>query len=86
MQAQFELFRPSLDKFGRSVFWKLRERASRRRLFPDAPLCTYMAFDITMYDGQNVMDLPLVMRKELLADILAPLPPQARHVREGLRR
>jgi bifunctional non-homologous end joining protein LigD len=63
-----------LDKFGRSDFWKLRERASRRRLFPDAPLCTYMAFDITMYDGQDVMDLPLVMRKEILADILAPLP------------
>lgn len=63
-----------LDQYGRSDFWKLRERASRRRWYPGAPHCTYMAFDMMMCNGQDVMDLPLVMRKELLAELLAPLP------------
>jgi len=63
-----------LDEYGRSDFWQLRERASRKRWYPGASECTYMAFDIMMCDGQDVMDLPLVMRKELLADLLAPVP------------
>lgn len=63
-----------LDEYGRSDFWKLRERASRRRWYPGAAQCTYMAFDLLMFEGRDVMELPLVMRKELLADLLAPLP------------
>lgn len=63
-----------LDEHGRSQFWPMKERASRRRWYEGAPLCTYMAFDITMYDGKDVMGLPLMMRKELLSQLLAPLP------------
>ena len=63
-----------LDEFGRSDFWTLRERASRRRWYPGAPHCTYLPFDILMFNGRDVRELPLVMRKELLADLLAPLP------------
>lgn len=63
-----------LDQYGRSDFHRLKERASKRRWYPGAPQCTYMAFDIMLCDGRNVMELPLVMRKELLADLLAPLP------------
>lgn len=63
-----------LDDVGRSDFHALRARASRRRWYPGAPQCTYMAFDIMVCDGHDVMPLPLTMRKELLADLLAPLP------------
>lgn len=63
-----------LDEYGRSQFQPMKERASRRRWYPGAPLCTYMAFDITMFEGEDVMGLPLMMRKELLAELLAPLP------------
>lgn len=63
-----------LDEYGRSDFWKMRERASRRRWYSGAPQCTYMSFDIMVYDGKDVMDMPLLMRKELLSDLLAQLP------------
>lgn len=62
-----------LDEYGRSDFWKLRERANRRRWYPGAPQCTFMAFDLMMVDGLDVKNLPLVMRKDLLAELLAPL-------------
>lgn len=63
-----------LDKFGRSEFWPMKQRASRQRWYPGAPLCTYLAFDMTVCDGHDITDLPLVMRKELLEEVLAPLP------------
>lgn len=55
-----------LDKLGRSDFWKLRERASLRRWHPGAPQATFMAFDLLMVDGRDVMELPLVMRRSCL--------------------
>lgn len=63
-----------LDELGRSDFWALRARASRRRWYPGAAQCTYMAFDIIMCDGVDVMQMPLNMRKDLLQDLLSPLP------------
>jgi len=61
-----------LDDLGRSQFQALRERASRRRWYPGARPCTYVAFDLLMLDGIDTREMPLGMRKELLAELLAP--------------
>lgn len=63
-----------IDAQGRSDFQAMRARSTRQRWYPGAPRCTFMAFDALMVDGQNVMHLPLLMRKELLAQLLKPMP------------
>lgn len=61
-----------LDDLGRSQFQALRERAARRRWYPGARPCTYVAFDLLMLDGIDTREMPLGMRKDLLAELLAP--------------
>ena len=45
-----------------------------------------MAFDMSMCDGSDITDLPLVMRKELFADVLAPSAGARKRVFENFRR
>lgn len=61
-----------LDAGGRSDFNALHQRARRRR-FSDGDVCvTFCAFDVLVFNGRNVMVLPLIRRKRLLEEILAP--------------
>lgn len=62
-----------LDDIGRSDFERLQARARRRRWVPGADPVTLCAFDLLYLDGRNVMALPLVERKAMLAHLLAPL-------------
>lgn len=62
-----------LDEIGRSDFERLQARARRRRWVPNGDQVTYCAFDLLYLDGRNVMALPLVERKAMLAQLLAPL-------------
>lgn len=72
-----------LDGAGRSDFDALHGRARRRRLCDGDVLVTFCAFDLLVFEGRDVMALPLLRRKTLLQDLLAPGLPTvlfARHV------
>jgi bifunctional non-homologous end joining protein LigD len=62
-----------LDSIGRSDFERLQARARRRRWVPGADPVTFCAFDLLYLDGRSVMALPLVERKAMLEQLLAPL-------------
>jgi bifunctional non-homologous end joining protein LigD len=62
-----------LDEIGRSDFERLQARARRRRWVPGADPVTFCAFDLLYLDGRNVMALPMVERKAMLRQLLAPL-------------
>jgi bifunctional non-homologous end joining protein LigD len=62
-----------LDEVGRSDFERLQARPRRRRWVPGADPVTFCAFDLLYLDGRNVMARPLVERKAMLAQLLAPL-------------
>jgi len=62
-----------LDDIGRSDFEKLQARARRRRWVPGADQVTFCAFDLLYRDGRSVMALPLMERKAMLQQLLAPL-------------
>jgi len=59
-----------LREDGTSDFNLFQERARRRRWYPGAPQVTYAIFDILVYNGRRVMNLPLVRRKALLSELL----------------
>lgn len=63
-----------LDDVGRSDFERLHARARRRRWYTGADQVTLMAFDLLVYNGRDVMALPLAERKALLSQLLAKLP------------
>jgi bifunctional non-homologous end joining protein LigD len=65
-----------LDAIGRSDFNRLQDRARRRRRAPGSDPVTLCAFDLLVVDGRNVMALPLVERKAMLQQLLAPLKPR----------
>jgi bifunctional non-homologous end joining protein LigD len=62
-----------LDEIGRSDFERLQARARRRRWVPGADQVTFCAFDLLYLDGRSVMAAPLVERKVMLQQLLAPL-------------
>jgi bifunctional non-homologous end joining protein LigD len=62
-----------LDDIGRSDFERLQARARRRRWVAGADPVTLCAFDVLFADGRNVMAMPLVERKAMLQQLLAPL-------------
>lgn len=63
-----------LDDLGRSDFDRLQSRAARQRLYPGCDLVTYCIFDVLMFEGRRVMDLPLTERKQLLRAMFWPKP------------
>ena len=60
------------DGAGRSDFDALHDRARRRRFSDGDVAVTFCVFDALVFDGRDVMSLPLVRRKGLLEDLLAP--------------
>jgi bifunctional non-homologous end joining protein LigD len=62
-----------LDDIGRSDFECLQARARRRRWYAGCNRVTLCAFDLLYLDGRNVMALPLVERKAMLQQLLAPV-------------
>jgi bifunctional non-homologous end joining protein LigD len=62
-----------LDDIGRSDFECLQARARRRRWYPGCNPVSLCAFDLLYVDGRNVMALPLIERKALLEQLLAPV-------------
>ncbi len=65
-----------LDKYGVTHFDRFQTRARRRRRYPGCEQVTLCAFDILVYNGKRVMDLPLVDRKALLSELLRDVPKQ----------
>lgn len=65
-----------LDEVGRADFNRLQERARARRWYPGCPPVVFCAFDILYAKGKNVMNLPLMARKDLLNEVLKPLLPR----------
>lgn len=59
---------------GTSDFNLLQERARRRRWYPGAPVVTYCAFDLLVHNGERIMGLPLVARKNRLQELVAGRP------------
>lgn len=55
---------------GTSDFNRFQERARRRRAYPGCPQVTLAVFDVLVYNGRNVMALPLVRRKEYLLELV----------------
>ena len=68
-----------LDALGRADFDALHLRARCRRYAPGDPPVTFCVFDLLVQDGRNVMGLPLIERKALLAKLLDPAPPFVLH-------
>jgi len=62
-----------LDDIGRSDFERLQQRVRRRRRLAGSDAVTLCAFDVLYANSRNVMDLPLMKRKELLREMLEPL-------------
>jgi bifunctional non-homologous end joining protein LigD len=62
-----------LDDIGRSNFNALQGRARRRRWYSGCEQVTFCAFDLLYAEGRNVMALPLIERKAMLRQLLAPL-------------
>lgn len=63
-----------LDENGFSDFDQLHQRALRRRYVAGAPVVAYIAFDILVAHGKDVMAEPFVARKKRLIDLLAEPP------------
>jgi bifunctional non-homologous end joining protein LigD len=61
-----------LDDIGRSDYERLHARSRRRRWVEGAPV-TFCAFDLLMFDGENLMQQPLTARKARLARLFEPL-------------
>lgn len=65
-----------LDDIGRSDFECLQARARRRKWYSGCNPVTLCAFDLLYVEGRNVMAMPLVDRKAMLRQLLAPLAPR----------
>ncbi|RZL88519.1 MAG: hypothetical protein EOP82_22775 [Variovorax sp.] len=64
-----------LDDVGRSDFDKLQDRARRRRWDVGADPVVYCVFDLLVLEGKDITAVPLLQRKQALADLLDPAPP-----------
>jgi len=62
-----------LDEFGRSDFEALHMRARRRRYAEGSIPVTYCVFDLLVYKGKSLIDLPLVERKKTLCHLMEKL-------------
>jgi bifunctional non-homologous end joining protein LigD len=62
-----------LDDIGRSDFECLQQRARHRRWYPGCNPVTMCSFDVLYTGGRWVMALPLIERKAMLREVLAPL-------------
>lgn len=62
-----------LDEEGRSDFDRLQDRARRRKYYEGADPVIYCVFDL-LVAGKSLMDLPLELRKSLLASLFTPAP------------
>jgi bifunctional non-homologous end joining protein LigD len=62
-----------LDDIGRSDFECLQQRARRRRWYAGCDPVTFCAFDLLYLDGRSVMARPLLERKAMQQQLLAPL-------------
>lgn len=65
-----------LDDVGRSDFNRLQDRAKLRRYKAGADLVAFLAFDILVADGRDVMASPWRRRKARLSKLLATPPDQ----------
>jgi bifunctional non-homologous end joining protein LigD len=65
-----------LDEHGVADFNRMHKRAAHRRRYPGCDQVTLCAFDILVHNGQRVTGLPLVERKALLQQLLAPVNKQ----------
>lgn len=63
-----------LDDLGRSSFDRLQDRAWRKCWYQDCDPVTYCMFDLLYAGGTSVMDVPLALRKTLLAALFRPKP------------
>ncbi len=66
-----------LDDLGRGDFDRLHPRAARRGWVKGCDQVTLMVFDLLVHNGASVMNLPLIGRKALLADLLRGVPKAA---------
>ncbi|NDZ11458.1 hypothetical protein C7T35_23955 [Variovorax sp. WS11] len=64
-----------LDELGRSDFDRLQDRARRRRWYEGADPVAYCVFDLLVDGGKDITAVPLLQRKQALADLLDPAPP-----------
>jgi bifunctional non-homologous end joining protein LigD len=69
-----------LDERGVSNFNRLQHRARRRCFYPECDAVVFCAFDLLAIDGHSIIGLPLVTRKQRLADLLSPAPPSVLYV------
>jgi bifunctional non-homologous end joining protein LigD len=65
-----------LDDRGVADFNRLQTRARHRRWYPGCDQVTLCAFDLLVHHGRSVMGLPVVERKALLQQLLAPVNKQ----------
>lgn len=63
-----------LDEIGRSDFEAIHKRSMRRRYTTGDPPAVLAAFDIMVYKGEDIRQLVLVERRELLRKVLAKAP------------
>lgn len=62
-----------LDDLGRSDFDRLQDRARRQCHYPDCDPVVYCMFDL-LVAGTSLMEIPLALRKSLLASLFTPKP------------
>lgn len=62
-----------LDELGRSDFNRLQDRARRQWYYPGCDPVTYCMFDL-LHAGVSLLNVPLVLRKGLLAELFTPKP------------
>jgi bifunctional non-homologous end joining protein LigD len=64
-----------LDELGRPDFERLQTRARMRGWRAGADPVAYCVFDLLVFEDKNIMEWPLLERKELLASLWRPAPP-----------
>lgn len=72
-----------LDEYGRSDFDRLHDRARRKKYYEGCDPVIYCMFDL-LVAGQSLMELPLELRKSLLAALFTPAPTHSLLVVEAI--
>lgn len=60
--------------FGRSDFDRLQTRARRRCFYPECDRVTFAMFAVLIENGADIMQLPLIKRKDRLKTVFKPKP------------
>ena len=63
-----------LDEYGRSDFNRLQYRARPKCYYPQCEPVAYCMFDLLHAGGTSLVEVPLALRKSLLADLFTPKP------------